>query len=197
MQSHAWNEFGRKEGGGGGDAEYVEKGRELLVGHEVRVCLLCRPMILIRIFLPSFLAMYFASFSYLTLMRMLCAAHFAWDFLTGFWYFLWAIIVRFPYESSCFLLHHLLMRIHAFWAATSFHCESSCFLALMRFHEISQWAFMLFDPNKISLWDFMLIWRLPYTTISFLFCRCKIFFWDFMLFGCYETSLRDFMLCEP
>ena len=39
--------------------------------------------------------------------------------------------MRFPEEISCFLLHNLLMRFHAFWAATRFPYEISCFLALM------------------------------------------------------------------
>ena len=38
----------------------------------------------------------------------------------------------FFFEMSCFLLHNLLMRCHAFGAAAGFAYESSCFVLLMR-----------------------------------------------------------------
>ncbi len=48
------------------------------------------------------------------------------------------------YESSCFLLHNLLMRVHAFGTASRFIYEISCFLVLMR-------RFHAFRPY----WDFL------------------------------------------
>jgi hypothetical protein len=97
-----------------------------------------------------------ASFSCLIRVRLhaLCCIFFVWDFLAGFSCFLWAV-VRFPNEISnafylhifrarfpcggvhAFAQHNLLMRFHAFWVVTRFAHESSCFLALMRFPEIS------------------------------------------------------------
>ncbi len=52
-----------------------------------------------------------------------------------------------------------------FLGCTRFAYEISCFLAVLGlglvlwFHEISKWAFLLFDPKVISLWDFMLFSR--------------------------------------
>ena len=46
-------------------------------------------------------------------------------------------------RASCFLLHSLLILFHTFVVATRVPYEFSCFLALMRFHEISEWVFML------------------------------------------------------
>ncbi len=36
--------------------------------------------------------------------------------------------MRVPHESSCFLVHNLLMRCHAFWAVVRIANEMSCFL---------------------------------------------------------------------
>ncbi len=107
--------------------------------------------------------------------------------------------LRFPYNSWCFLLHNLLLRSHAFETATRFPFEISCFLALLRFHDISSWVFILFDPNEISFfsWDFMLFSCMIFLCNFLVRChvlfRCKIGLWDFILFGCYEMCLWDFM----
>jgi hypothetical protein len=53
------------------------------------------------------------------------------------WFWVHNFFMRFAYESSFFLLHNLLMRVHAFFAASRFAYGISCFLALMRFYEIS------------------------------------------------------------
>ncbi len=103
--------------------------------------------------------------------------------------------MRFPYESSCFLLHNFLMRCAY---------EISCFLTLMRFHEISVWVFMRFET---SFWDVMFycvirfpdeiscFWavaRFPYEISCFLSLKRfhETFLWAFMIL----RSLRDFLM---
>jgi hypothetical protein len=48
--------------------------------------------------------------------------------------------MRFPFESSCFLLHNLRMRVRAFWAYTRFMrfpCAFSCFGLFGYFDQVS------------------------------------------------------------
>jgi hypothetical protein len=54
--------------------------------------------------------------------------------------------MRVLHESSCFLVHNLLMRCHAFSAVTRFANERChAFRALMRFQVIFVEVVMLFD----------------------------------------------------
>ncbi len=68
---------------------------------------------------------------------LLCAASFLYEIFP----------IERERESSCCLLHHLLMRFHAFWTATRFPDEISCLRPLWDFHEVSSWVFMLFHPE--------------------------------------------------
>ncbi len=110
------------------------------------------------------------------------------------------------------------MRFHAFWAVTRFPYEMSCFVSLKRFHDISEWVFMCFEPlrdfmrlyafcSTIFVWDFLLKCHA--------FCWLNIFFedvliwfhtfsavmrfplWDLCflaLMKCHDISLFDFVL---
>ena len=103
--------------------------------------------------------------------EMSCLIHFPMSF-HAFW----------PYEISCFSLHSFHMRLTFWWdlmfccrckislgdvmlfscivilwisyflSVTRSPYEISCFLALMRFYEISKWDLMLLWP----LWDFLM-----------------------------------------
>jgi hypothetical protein len=61
-----------------------------------------------------------------------------WDFML----LLHEFLMRFPYASSCFSLHNLLMRLAD---------EISCFLAVTRLsYEISWFSVLMRFPNKFS-----------------------------------------------
>jgi hypothetical protein len=70
------------------------------------------------------------------------------------------IRVKVPHESSCFLVHILLMRCHAFWTVTRVASELvrfDAFWLLMRFQAMLVLVVIRFDPNEIFLRDFMLL----------------------------------------
>ncbi len=77
--------------------------------------------------------------------------------------------MRFAYESSCFL-HILLMRFHAFWAATRFSYEISCFLSLMRFPNELSCFLTPIEGSVVRFHAYLLhdlVMRLPYEISCF------------------------------
>ncbi len=165
MQRHACeSEYGRKGGGG-------VMGNMLWRGESSWLCMKCEftffagDGIFVRVLPPSFFAFtvnelcllcrpnhYATSCFVLHIFRMeICYRDFSYEISTFFFMrfhasYLHNFRMRFPYESSCFLLHNFLLRFLAF-----------CYI-------ICLWDFLLLSCYEISLWDFILI------------CRRKIYF---------------------